>query len=194
MHAAAVRVNLHRLFHQAVRNGVRQLAAHTGGVDAADHAIADMLDQRRVAGHQRTGGQRQVFKPQTSQRIHHMVNHLVAFTEGVVERNGHAVLQTAFANGLFKIGTQLALVFFGDVIQPGGTVVGIDERLQRAFFRIVLLQCFNKITHDPILSLRRPAGATSRRRPVRKLSVTRSAPIGVRRTPARAPPPGGRGR
>ncbi len=171
VHPPAVRVDLHRLFHQPVRNRVRQLAAHAGGVDTANHPVADVLDQRRVAGHQRARRQRQVLKAQPGQRVHHVVDHLVPFTERVVERNRHPVLQPALADGLLQVGTQLAPVFFGDVIQPGGTVVGTDERVQRTLFRVLLLQCFNKVTHALILSLRRPAGACSRHRPARAESV-----------------------
>ncbi len=193
VHPPPVRVDLHRLVHQPVRNRVRQLAAHPRRVDAGYHPVADMLYQRRVAGHQRTRRQRQVFEPQPRQRLHHMVDHLVPFTERVVERYRHPVLQPALADGLFQVGAQLATVFFGDVIQPRRALVGAHERLQMTFFRVLLLQCFNNITHVPVLSWRRP-GVRSRRRPARKTCFTLRRPTGVRPTPARAPPPDGRGR
>jgi hypothetical protein len=44
------------------RRSLAQLAAQTGGVDLADHAIFNMLDQRPVGVDQRTGCQ-QIAKP-----------------------------------------------------------------------------------------------------------------------------------
>ena len=87
-----------------MRDRIRQLAAHAGGVDAGDNAVFDMLNQAFVTGHQRAGGQRQIFKAQSRQDFHHVVDHPIAFAKRMVERNGHAVFQATAGNGVFQGG------------------------------------------------------------------------------------------
>ncbi len=154
VHPPAVRVDVHRLRHQTVRYRVRQPAAHPRGVDTGDDAVADVLYQRRVAGHQRARRQRQVFKPHLRQRLHHPVYHLVPFAERVVERNRHPVLQPALAYRLFQAGTQLALVLRRQVVQPRRGAVRPRKRAQVVQSRILLLQCFYHVAHhsSPVCS------------------------------------------
>ena len=102
LHAPAVGVNLHRLVHQPVGDGIRQPAAHAGGVNPGDDATLDMLDQRVIAGHQRAGSQGQIFEAHPRQQRHDGVDHPVAFAKGMVEGDGHPVLQAAALNRLFN--------------------------------------------------------------------------------------------
>ena len=128
LHAPAVGVNLHRLVHQPVGDGVCQPAAHARGVNPGDDAAFDMLDQGVVTGHQRAGGQRQVFEAHPRQQRHDGVNHPVAFAKRVVEGDGHPVLQAAAFNRLFNGGTQLAAVLCVAVRQPRRGAVGGIKR------------------------------------------------------------------
>ena len=102
LHAPAVGVNLHRLVHQPMGDGIRQPAAHAGGVNPGDDATLDMLDQRVIAGHQRAGSQGQIFEAHPRQQRHDGVDHPVAFAKGMVEGDGHPVLQAAALNRLFN--------------------------------------------------------------------------------------------
>ena len=128
LYAPAVRVNLYRLVHQPVGDGIRQLATHAGGVDPGDHPACNMLDQRVVAGHQRAGGEGQVFEAHPRQQRHDGVDHPVAFTKRVVEGDGHSVLQAATPHRLFNGGAEFTAVFRVAVRQPRrGTVGGIKR-------------------------------------------------------------------
>ena len=128
LHAPAVGVNLHRLVHQPVGDGIRQPAAHARGVNPGDDAAFDMLDQGVVTGHQRAGGQRQVFEAHPRQQRHDGVDHPVAFAKSMVEGDGHPVLQAAAFNRLFNGGTQLAAVLRIAVRQPRRGAVGGIKR------------------------------------------------------------------
>ena len=130
LHAPPVGVNLYRLVHQPVGDGLRQPAAHTGGINSGDHAVLNMLDQRVVAGHQRAGGQGQIFKTHPRQQRHNGVDHPVAFAKGMVERDGHPVLQAAAHDGFFEGGAKLTVVFRLAVRQPRRRAVGGIKRLQ----------------------------------------------------------------
>ena len=46
--AATVRVDLHGFFEDARRDGIGEFAAQAGGVEFADHAVFDVLNQGRV--------------------------------------------------------------------------------------------------------------------------------------------------
>ena len=130
LHAPAMGVNLHRLVHQPVGDGIRQPAAHARGVNPGDNAAFNMLDQRVVAGHQRAGGQRQVFEAHPRQQRHDGVDHPVAFAKRMVEGDGHPVLQAAALNRLFNRGAELAAVFRVAVRQPRRGAVGGIKGLQ----------------------------------------------------------------
>ena len=124
LHAPAVGVNLHRLVHQPVGDGIRQPAAHAGGVNPGDDATLDMFDQRVIAGHQRAGSQGQIFEAHPRQQRHDGVDHPVAFAKGMVEGDGHPVLQAAALNRLFNRGAELAAVLRLAVRQPRRRAVG----------------------------------------------------------------------
>ena len=128
LHAPAVGVNLHRLVHQPVGDGIRQPAAHSGGVNPGDDAAFNMLDQRVIAGHQRAGGQRQVFETHSRQQRHDGVDHPVAFAKRVVERDGHPVLQAAALHRLFNGGAEFAAVLRVSIRQPRRRAVGGIKR------------------------------------------------------------------
>ena len=130
LHAPAVGVNLHRLVHQPVGDGVCQPAAHPRGVNPGDNAAFDMFDQRVVAGHQRAGGQRQVFEAHPRQQRHDGVDHPVAFAKRMVEGDGHPVLQAASHHRLFNRGAELAAVLRVAVRQPRRRAVGGIKGLQ----------------------------------------------------------------
>lgn len=118
LYATAVGVDLHRVFHQAGGDLLAQLAAQTGGVDLADHAIFNMLDQRPVGVDQRTGCQGQIAKAHFRQRCHDHVDHFVTAAKRVVERNGHAVLQAGATDCRFQRVADFTLALFCFTGQP----------------------------------------------------------------------------
>jgi hypothetical protein len=67
-----------------------------------DHAVLDVLDQRRM--HARKAGRRdtQIAKAHARQRIHHHIDDVVAVSKVVMKRYGHAVFQAREFNGLFQ--------------------------------------------------------------------------------------------
>ena len=75
-----------------------------------NHAVFDMLDQRRVDRGKRTGGQSQIPEPHLCQRTHHLVHHMVAAPEVVVEGDGHAVLQAGGPDGVLQGGQDFILL------------------------------------------------------------------------------------
>ena len=92
VYTAAVGVDLHRLGQQATGDLFRQRTTQPGGVNTADHALTDVLNQRSMAVAQGAGGQRQIFKAHSSDGVHHQVNRQIATAKSVVERDGHAIL------------------------------------------------------------------------------------------------------
>ena len=92
MHATAVGVDLYRFSQQAPGDFFRQRAAQTGGINAGDHALTNMLYQRRMAIAQGTGCQGQIFKAHLRDDVHHHIDGQVAAAESVVERDGHTIL------------------------------------------------------------------------------------------------------
>ena len=91
-----------RLLHQAVRDFLCQVAAQTTGGDACDDTILDVLDEWLVNVLQARCSEMQVLEPHLSQLVDHHIHHLVASAEVVVERNRHAVLQSAAADSLLE--------------------------------------------------------------------------------------------
>ena len=145
---AAVRVNLHRLRQQAARNGVRQRAAQPGGVDAAHHAVADMLNQRRMAIGQRAGRQRQVAEPHRRQRLHHLIERQIAAAKRMVEGNGHTVLQSAAAHRFLQGVAQLEIARFAR-LQVGFGHVLIARQIPG--LAKVINRCWRFIMLPPVL-------------------------------------------
>ncbi|MPN62351.1 hypothetical protein SDC9_210098 [bioreactor metagenome] len=92
MYTSTVGVNLYRFGQQATGDLFRQRATQPGGINTADHALTDVLNQRSMAIAQRAGGQRQIFKAHTGDGIHHQINGQIATAKSVVERDGHAIL------------------------------------------------------------------------------------------------------
>ena len=112
--AAAVRVDLYRLFENAGGDGVGQFAAQAGGVEFADHAVFDVLNQRRVHAGERAGGDGEVLEAHFGEDFHHHVDGVVAAAEAVVEGDGHAVFEAAGAHGVFDAGQHFARRAFAE--------------------------------------------------------------------------------
>ena len=112
--AAAVRVDLYRLFENAGGDGVGQFAAQAGGVEFADHAVFDVLNQRRVHAGERAGSDGEVLEAHARQHVHHHVDGVVAAAEAVVEGDGHAVLEAAGAYRVFDAGQHFARRAFAE--------------------------------------------------------------------------------
>ena len=94
----AVAAEDNRLVHDAGADGLGQLAAHAGGGDAGDDAVADVLDQGRVHVLKARCGQVQVLEAHLGELVDDHVDHLVAAAEVVVEGDGHAVLKAGAAD------------------------------------------------------------------------------------------------
>ena len=90
---AAVRTENDREVHQAAGDLLCELPAHAAGLDVCDNTVLDMFDHRGMAARQRAGCDGQVFDAHSCDLIQHHVDDVIAVSEMVVERNGHAVLQ-----------------------------------------------------------------------------------------------------
>ena len=98
----AVRTEHNGFLHQTVRNLVGEFAAQSAGRNFRHHAVFDVLDERFVNVLQARSGHVQVFETHFGQFIDHHVHHFVATAEVVVERNRHAVFQSAATDGFFQ--------------------------------------------------------------------------------------------
>ena len=92
MHTTAVRVDLHRFCQQTTGDLFRQWTTQAGGINAGNHALANVFYQRRMAITQGAGRQGQVFKAHLRDDVHHHIDGQVTATESVMEGNRHAVL------------------------------------------------------------------------------------------------------
>ena len=92
MHTTAVRVDLHRFCQQTTGDLFRQWTTQAGGINAGNHALANVFYQWRMAITQGAGGQSQVFKAHLRDDVHHHIDGQVTATESVMEGNRHAVL------------------------------------------------------------------------------------------------------
>ena len=98
-----------RLLHQTMRNGIGQLAAHAGSVDLPDHAILDMINERRIGGDQRGRCQCQILEAHIGEDLHHHIDDLIALAIGMMEGNGHSVLEANAAHSFLHRIDQLAI-------------------------------------------------------------------------------------
>ena len=112
MHTTAVGVDLHWFSQQTTGDFFCQWAAQTGSINTGYHALTNMFYQWRVAITQGTGCQGQVFKAHFRDDVHHHVDGQVTTAESVVERDGHAILQTRTTNRFFQVGAQFAIARF----------------------------------------------------------------------------------
>ena len=125
-----MRVDLNRLVHQAMRDGIRQFAAHSGGVNTGNDAAFDVLNQRIVAGHQGAGRQGQIFKAHLRQQRDHIINDPVPLAKRVMEGNGHSVLKPAADHRLLQRCAQLTVMFSVIIGKPGRGAMGRIKGLQ----------------------------------------------------------------
>ncbi len=90
MHTTAVGVNLNRLQPAGREKFLPPAGRAVRRVDAADHPVTNVFNQRRMAVAQRTGGQGQVLKPIFAM-VSITVNRQIAAAKRVVKRERHAV-------------------------------------------------------------------------------------------------------
>ena len=84
--------DLHRFRQQTTGDLFRQWTTQAGGINAGNHALANVFYQRRMAITQGAGRQGQVFKAHVRDDVHHHIDGQVTATESVMEGNRHAVL------------------------------------------------------------------------------------------------------
>ena len=148
--AAAVRVDLYRLFENAGGDGVGQFAAQAGGVEFADHAVFDVLDQGRVYAGERAGGDGEVLEAHARQHVHHHVDGVVAAAEAVVEGDGHAVFEAAGAYRVFDALQDFARGAFaeGNFFLTGGEGFEADCRSEAAFDALFSVHVYSSLMPD----------------------------------------------
>ena len=104
----AVRANDRRLFEFSLGNGLADLAANAGGLDARNHALLDKRLQRVVRRAHRGGADGDIPDAHPRDLLHDHVDHIISIAEMVVEAEIHAVMQFALFQRFAQRGAQLA--------------------------------------------------------------------------------------
>ena len=100
--SAAVAAEDNRLVHDALRDGLADLRAHVVALDAGDHAVFDVADDRLMHVKDRACVDGQIFDAHLGNLVQHHVQHIVAVSHVVVEGNGHSVPELTFFNRFFN--------------------------------------------------------------------------------------------
>ena len=107
---SAVAAHDRKALEFAVGDRFADLAADTGGLDAGDGAVFDHGNKSFVSLAQGSGCQCDVLKTHVVDLLHDHVDDQVAFTEMMVEADGHAAVRFAFDQGFTDILAHLTVL------------------------------------------------------------------------------------
>ena len=111
----------HRLVHDngAIDETIAQFAANAAGFHPGDGAVLDVFRQGEIPQiHHRTGGKPQILNAQSADGCQNLAHNKVAFPEGMMEGDGHAVLQARGPDGSFQGRLQLGVPGTGKASHP----------------------------------------------------------------------------
>ena len=137
MNPSAVRVDLYRHGQQPIGDGCAQFSSQAGRVDAGDHPVFDVFDQRIMAVQQRAGSKRKVFEAHSCQCIDNLIDDLVAFTKSVMERDGHAILQAGSLDRLLQRAAHFSVQLRVGIREIGRVRVSAGKLLEPADLRVL---------------------------------------------------------
>jgi len=108
-HPSSVTVHDDGIFQGAVGHRLGDGTGQVIRVDPGDHAVLDVLNERRVNGKDPGHGDLQALQSHPGRFVQHQVQDAVAVPQTVMKRNRHAIRQSAGQNRLADRSQQLVL-------------------------------------------------------------------------------------
>ena len=109
-HASAVGAHDGQILKLTRGDGLADLSAHAGGLDAGNGAVLDHGNDGIMGLTHGAGADGDVLDPHLVHFLHHHVHHIVSLAEVVVEGDGHAVVGIALDQSLVDVLDHLVVV------------------------------------------------------------------------------------